>query len=222
MSIAIYKKIALLRSPVQIEDIASSLRMTGYATPVSISSTEFSYISKLISRNGLKNGYECGTAFGISSLAAGLGMKETGGTIITLDSYVEEHFRSSSYDKQDKVYYDSMGHKVATFLHKEFGVDGNVKRVVGCSPSDVGVILIRELSSKLDYVFIDGGHVASQILEDTKAVLPFIDRDRCLLLFHDCHMFDDAMRDFLMEEFGKSVEVVVKRPRGFNLGVIKL
>jgi len=216
-----YSEILKLDLPSKLVSIGNSLRMEKHDTPISISEIEFRYLQKDIIENDLKCGYECGTAFGVSSLAAGLGMLETGGTIITLDTYVEESLKenNSTYAMSTNTYFDTMGHKIAVALHSLCGVGDIVKCVTGHSPSMVNEILS---GLSIDYVFIDGNHIPKQIILDATAVLPFINIDKCHLFFHDCHTFTNEVHNFFIDTFGKDVEVVIPRPAGFNLGVIRL
>jgi len=81
----------LTDGPVQYElTEMGHIKMVNHLYPYSIKEREFNFLRDLIAHNNLKNGFECATAFGISSLALGLGFKETGGKCVTMDAYIEE------------------------------------------------------------------------------------------------------------------------------------
>ncbi len=64
--------------------------MAHRSIPVSLSETEFNYLSQFIVEHNLTAGFDLATAFGISALAIGLGLKKTGGRLLSMDSYREE------------------------------------------------------------------------------------------------------------------------------------
>ena len=68
--------------------------------------------------HNLQRGYECATAFGISSCAIGLGFKQTGGKIVTMDAYIEEKCQNpGAYkDFERTVYEQSDGYKSVKYL----------------------------------------------------------------------------------------------------------
>lgn len=57
--------------------------------PKSITLIEFKKLFEIVVRNNVQSALEIGTGFGISSLAIGMGLKQTGGKGITVDSYIE-------------------------------------------------------------------------------------------------------------------------------------
>jgi hypothetical protein len=77
-----------------------ALSMTNHQDPVSIKLSEFNYITDTIVQGNCKRGYEIATGFGISSLAAGFGLKQNGGKIVTIDSYVEEKYKRAGFYKE--------------------------------------------------------------------------------------------------------------------------
>ena len=66
------------------------LRMINCEEPGTITEYEANWIIQYIIDNNLKFGFEVGSGFGFSSIAFGLGFKETRGKLITMDSYIEE------------------------------------------------------------------------------------------------------------------------------------
>jgi predicted O-methyltransferase YrrM len=197
--------------------------MAGYDFPRSIYLDEFEYLKKLIVDYDLKNGYEVATAFGLSAVALGLGFKQTGGQLVTMDAYIEE-----SVDKWEDYRWegpqtrtDAMGYKSANFLMEHFGLKNHVKVEIGYSPNDVGRILAKSLTGKLDFVFIDAGHFPEQLIKDLDAVIPFL-ADEYVIALHDCfeYMVTPEVEEYILEKFGQKIEIVVPYPKGYDLGVI--
>ena len=73
--------------------------------PHSISEYEFNYVKSFIIKHNLTSGFDLSTGTGISALAMGLGMKETNGSILSVDSYVE--FEQSKYVQHNSEIYGS-------------------------------------------------------------------------------------------------------------------
>lgn len=181
------------------------MHMKKHLNPASIALPEFMFIKNFIIDNNLKKGYEVATAFGISMLAAGLGFKETGGKLVTMDAYIEEQFNSCcSYDESHKeTYQNADGFKSATFLINSFGLNNVVTPTVGFSPIDTAKVIKSVFGSeKLDYVFIDALHTEEAVLQDIEAVIPFLD-DKFVLFLHDVHCFESGkVQEYIQEKFG--------------------
>ena len=96
--------------------------MLQHPYPYSILQEEFDFLKNIIVENNLKCGYECATAFGISSLAIGLGFKQTGGKCVTMDAYIEEKCEDpgkyKNFEKQ--VYEQDDGYKSVKYLIEKF------------------------------------------------------------------------------------------------------
>jgi predicted O-methyltransferase YrrM len=197
--------------------------MQGYDFPRSIYIDEFEYLKNLIIDYDLKNGYELATAFGMSAVAIGLGFKETGGQLVTMDAYIEESEDTMKEYRWDGPMFrtDAMGFKSANFLVEHFRLKNHVNVEIGYSPNDVGRVLSQNLKSKLDFVFIDAGHFPEQLIKDLDAVLPFL-ADEYVIALHDCfdYMITPEVEDYIQEKFGKKIEIVVPYPKGYELGVI--
>jgi hypothetical protein len=126
--------LSLRNGPVQYElapgayGLRKNLKMTNHDFPYSIRPTEFNFLKNLIVDFNLKNGYEVATAFGISTTALGLGFKETGGKLVSMDAYVEEGVNSyDTYRTQNPtLYYNTDGYKSAEYLIEHFGLKNNV------------------------------------------------------------------------------------------------
>jgi predicted O-methyltransferase YrrM len=197
--------------------------MVGHDFPRSAYIDEFEYLKKLIIDYDLKNGYELGTAFGLTAVALGIGFKQTGGKLVTMDAYIEEIVENLDDYRWDnpQINFDSEGLKSVKFLIEHFGLKDNVKIEVGYSPNDVGKILVKNLDHKLDFVFIDAGHYPEQLIKDIESVYPFI-QNECVIAIHDCfdNLITPEVQEYIIQKFGKEIEVVVPYPKGFNLGVI--
>jgi predicted O-methyltransferase YrrM len=201
--------------------------MVGYDFPRSIYIKEFEFLKNLVREYKLTNGYECATAFGISSIALGLGFRETGGHLITMDAYIEEsvievedylgRYRHEGPNRKT----DAMGYKSAKYLVEYFRLKDVVKVEVGYSPDDIGYVLSQHINKKLDFVFIDAGHFPEQLIKDLEGVIPFLD-DEYVIALHDCYpfMITPEVQDFIRNKFGKDIHLSLMWPDGYNMGVI--
>lgn len=214
------------------EDVNANIKnwymgMVGFEFPRAIYFREFEFLKNLIVEYDLKNGYECATAFGVSAIALGCGFRLTGGHLITMDAYIEEsdvpladytqRYRYETAKRQT----NAMGYRSAKFLVEYFRLKDVVKIEVGYSPHDVGDVISRNISEKLDFVFIDAGHFSEQLIKDLQAVIPFL-ADQYVIALHDCYpyLITPEVEEFLKDSFGKNVDVVISWPHGYNMGVI--
>jgi len=159
------------------------------APPFSISEGEFNYFYNFILRNNLKLGFEVATAFGISSLAAGLAFRETGGAMVTIDAYIEEAYGSpDAYLGKQEVHENSAGLYTAKWLHEQYGVDKTVHLQVGWSPDDVSKCIKNAFGNeaiKFDWVFSDGAHTDEAVIADFEAIKHLINMKRFAYFIHD-------------------------------------
>ena len=197
------------------------IKMKHKPVPLSIKQAEFEYIRNTIVTCGLKRGLEIGTAFGISTLAGGLGFHATGGKLLSMDAYIEEHYEDAGLYRfrGGDVFENSEGYGVAKFLLNHFGVSDAVELRCGWSPTDVEK-LVRDVhgDTNLDYVFIDGGHFTEQIIEDVRAVAPLLDED-FVVVFHDVYETFTPIYEEIENLLGVKLEVVIPNPLGENLGI---
>lgn len=203
---------------------ADSIAMEKHFHPWSITVSEFDYLRRFIAKHNLQTGYECATAFGISGLAIALGMKETGGTLVTMDAYIEEHCDFDlGYRHRQGVYSESDGYLSAAYLMKKFGVDDRVHLTVGWSPTDVKANLEKHYDltkRRLDFVFIDAGHWDSAAIADATAIREHL-ADKFAVFFHDTQCFSKKFFEFVKTAFGVSeYRIVVPEPHGWNLGLV--
>lgn len=199
------------------------IKMVKHHFPFSIKEKEFNFLRDLIIRYNLKSGFEMGTGTGISAAALGLGFKYTGGKMVTMDAYIEEHLESyGAYEHiPPKLVYDSDGHKSTKFLIEYFKLEKNVFPEIGWSPNNVAEIIEKNLSSKIDFVFIDGGHFPHQLIKDILSLEPFMD-ENFVVAFHDHHplFFTDEVKQVISRVFKGNLKIAVPRPDGEDLSVI--
>jgi predicted O-methyltransferase YrrM len=199
------------------------LTMNGHEFPKSLTETEFLFIKDLIIRYNLKNGYEVATGFGVSTLAAGLGFKQTGGKLITLDSYIEEYTQDYKkyWHKNPEVYKNSDGWKSVNCFIEHFGLQEVITPKVGWSPDDVGSVIEEYTKKSFDFAFIDGGHFSEQIIKDVEAILPYMD-SKFVMVFHDTfpNFFTEKVMVYLEKTFGERPKIMVPPPYGLNLSII--
>ena len=204
-----------------------SLIMEGHTNPVSITFTEFEFLRTFVAHHRLRNGYEMATAFGISALAASLGMQTSAGRLVTMDAYAEEKHNNCFGYSAREVHRDADGLRAVHTLRNWFGLEAVLHPTVGWSPDDTDDQLrtvFVQGRDRLDYVFIDGLHEPAQIQKDFAAVLPWIDRDRFAVFFHDAQVIlqDDALVAFIETSLGQSFKLVAQTadPLGFNLACV--
>ena len=219
------KIVALTDGPVQYQYTGNrNLKMVQHDYPYSIKYEEFEYLMNLISDHNLKRGYECATAFGVSSLALGLGFKKTGGKCVTMDAYIEEKCKDPGkyQDFEREVYDQADGYKSVKYLIDKFEVNDNLFPEIGWSPDDTESVIKKHFGEeKLDFVFIDAGHFPEQMIKDIDAFIPHL-AEKYVLAFHDVYpwSFSDAVHAHLEKKLGKKVQVVIPHPAGENLGVV--
>lgn len=228
MSSAFDEILGLTGGPVSYEMThMGHIKLREHTFPFSIRKLEFEMMTNIVTTYNLKRGYECATAFGVSSTAAGLGFKKTGGKLVTMDAYVEELYNDcNAYRGADAITHpDSDDYKSAKFLHKHFGLEETVFCEVGWSPRDTAKTISKHFTpeEKLDFVFIDAGHFPEQVLLDIDSFVPFL-ADKFVLMFHDVydHIFDARVNARVQELFGKQIQILVPNSTGMgdNMGIL--
>ena len=164
-----------------------SIKMRARNNPWSITRDEFIFINKYIKSHGLKNAYEICTGFGISSLSIGLGIKSNKGKLGTIDAYIEEHYQNDkAYAGDIRPVYNNVGFNSVSQLINLFLLEDTIFPKIGISPEDVGKHVETIFKDdQLDFVFIDGLHIEKQAIKDFNAVLPFLNKERYAIFFHD-------------------------------------
>ena len=204
--------------PVGFEMIPSGhLKLRTKSVPWSVVQREFDYLYNVIIDNNLKRGFEACTGVGISALAAGLAMKQTGGKVVTLDAYIEEYLETPDYHGQKIIHLDSLAFQSVQALIVKYQLENILIPVVGWTPDNVPANIEANFSEPLDYVFIDGGHTPSQLLKDIDVVLPYTNKDTHWL-FHDAanNVFNHDVAEFVFQKIGKSRVIVCPSSEGCN------
>jgi hypothetical protein len=215
--------IELKDGPVQyVPTGGGHLRLANHPYPWSIVNREFDFIYNTIVDNKLTRGYEACTGVGISGLAAALAMKETGGKIVSLDAYVEERLNFYNYDNQKILLENADGYKSVFYLREKFKVEDQFLPEVGWTPDDVPAVIEKHFTEPLDYVFIDGGHVPSQLILDIEAVLPYTN-DNTFWLFHDANhnLWTQPVIDYCREKLNSELKIMCPHQEGCcDLGML--
>jgi len=200
------------------------LRMVDAMNPWSIRKKEFEYLYNTIVEKNLKVGYDVATAFGVSALAAGLAMKQTGGKIVTMDGYIEE-VTQNGRGYMGTVNYtnpDAAGWRCVNYLVDKYELRGYLFPEIGWSPTNTEECLSKHIDlskEKLDFVFIDSGHWTDAIIKDLDSIKNHMS-DHCHIFIHDTHWFDERFVPYLISTFGKSYELILTYPDGWNMGLL--
>ena len=214
--------------PIQLVRAGKSMRMHNHRDPCCIADIEFDFIYDFVKKHKLKNGYEVATAFGVSMLAPALAMKEYGGRLVTMDAYIEEkHNDCMAYQGSQKTFENADGFRVANSLVDMYALKDVVNIHVGFSPRDTERALKTKFNlkiDKLDYVFIDGLHTDDAVKKDLTSILPYLNRNRFVVFFHDTHCFSGNTKKFIQDKLGKPLRLIPKcehpSGEGFNLAMI--
>lgn len=199
------------------------IKLSTKSFPWSIKEAEFEFIKNTIISRNLKHGFEIATGLGISAVAAGLGFKETGGKLVTMDSYIEELYNNyQSYRRSSPIINsDPIGFKCTNYLINRYGLNNVVFAELGWSPRDTSACLKKhfEFNQKLDFVFIDGGNFPEQIIRDVESLSPFLS-DKYIIMFHDFapHIFDGATMYRIRQLFHKEPQPILTQTT--TLGII--
>lgn len=212
--------------PVQYEMSGKGhIKMKQHEFPYSIKAPEFNYLTNIIKEHNLQRGYECATAFGVSTMACALGFKETGGKMVTMDAYIEEDTKHPDAYKdqgEKRTYADADGYKSVMYLRDKFGVQQNLECEVGWSPDDTEATVRKHFGDqKLDFVFLDAGHFPEQMIKDIDSIVPLLG-EKYVFVFHDDYpwSFAPEVHAHLVAKLGKDCEIVVPHPQGENMSVI--
>jgi predicted O-methyltransferase YrrM len=200
------------------------IKMKGHSVPYSIMQAEWDFLHNMVVENNLQRGFELATAFGISGSAIGTAFKKTGGKFVTMDAYVEEKYNNAGkYENFEKEVYDkSDGYKSVKYLVEKFGLQDTMFPEIGWSPDDVGTIIGKHFTEKLDFVFLDAGHFEGQMIKDIDAIKPYL-AEKFVFVFHDIYPWSctEKVHAHVREVFGKSIVIELPYPQGENMGVIK-
>ena len=198
------------------------LSMSNHSFPISIRQNEFEFLKKLIVEYNLKNGFELATAFGVSTVALGLGFKQTGGKLITMDAYIEEHLDTHLYDDANyQKYQDTDGWKSVNYLIEHFRLKDVVTPDIGWSPEDTGTVIARNTTKKIDFVFLDAGHFPEQVKKDLNVIKSFLD-EKYMIVLHDYYpsVYPPYIVNWVIETFGVEPKIVLPSPIGDNMAIL--
>ena len=178
------------------------LKLSNHWHPFSMTEQEGRIVYDYIIQNNLRNGFEIATAFGVSSSVIGQALKITNGKLVTMDSYIEEHFgNSSEYTTNDRETIspeNSDCYKMANKLIENLGLSEIVKLEVGWSPEDNTEIIKKHFDCKLDFCFIDGGHTPEQIDKDVRSLMKHMG-EKAVMFFHDYIHMGQSTKTFLYD-----------------------
>jgi len=194
--------------------------------PYSITDEEGVVLYDLVTRLGLTRGYEIATAFGYSSFYLGLAFRKNRGTLVSLDAYVEEDQQAFIYDeatarRHAEAYQAAWasgrpeglpeGLRFALTGARRLGLEATIRYEIGFSPMDVPAVLA---GASLDFAFIDGSHFGEAPCADVDAILPYLNPERCVLVFHDTHCEAVAKAVFhAAEKIGGDIQSLNTRNR---------
>lgn len=187
----------LFPNQIAFDELDWMYRLPDRKFPYSLTFEEGMLMHFLVSENGLKSGYEIATAFGFSSFFLATAFEKTGGHLISVDAYIEEEKEDFIYDHEStqahvkqltQLQLDEQNEKLPRGLQfamngvATLGIQGHVDYRIGCSPEGVPDLLDGQ---QLDFAFIDGGHFGEQPVLDVQSVLPYLNHQRFLMMFHD-------------------------------------
>lgn len=222
-----YDQLVALTGPVRYEICGRGhLKMANHPFPWSITNVEFTWITDFVKSYNLKAGFEVATAFGISSLAAALAMKETGGKLVTMDAYIEEASNDPLIYRhaQPQTYEQADGYRSVNYLISQFDLENTLIPFVGWSPINTAEAITSVFGddAQLDYAFIDAGHFEEAVLADLNAIAPFMKKGG-FVLFHDVYdyCFTPAVHARVRELTGNDIDIVLPPPQGDSLGVLQ-
>ena len=201
-----------------------SLKMVNHENPWSIKLSEFEYLKNFIIKNDIQKAYEVATAFGISTMALGLGLKLTGGKLVTMDAYIEETFNSAgAYVDIKKTVECADGYKSVKTLIDYFDLCDVVFPYVGWSPDNTTETIKNVFDDNLELFFIDAGHWDSALLLDINSILPHLNKERFVVFIHDTHCFSNDCIYQIEKIFDTKIKCVdeCRYPEGFNLSYIQ-
>jgi len=183
--------------------------------PISVNEAEFNYMHNFVVDHGLKSGFELSTGTGISTIALGTALRETGGHLITMDSYYEELTGVSqkipvgSYTPENvaEVQSKSNCYKFVTQMIPHMGLESTVQVEIGWSPTD-SVISINKRGTPLDVVFFDCPKNDVEFERDFRSILPYLNKEKFVIFVHDTHTYTEKSFDLVKQLLG--IEMVRK------------
>ena len=204
--------------------------------PHSISEAEFNLMRDFIVDNNLKTGFDLATGTGISAIAFGFGFKQTGGKLLSVDSYIEE---STQYQNGEWGGFEgdvdmALNSPLAEgaynnniqIIRNLFNLD-NVTLEKGVSPHDCVHYIEKHKLYPIDFVFFDCPKSAEDFHRDATYIKKYLNQDKYAIFWHDTHCFMDDFKKLSKEYFGIESRQITKfncdgelREQEFPLSVI--
>jgi hypothetical protein len=161
----------------------------GGRLPYSISEAEFNFMKDYIIKHDLKKGFDLATGTGISTVAIGWALKQTGGNLLSVDSYIEEKTQGFACPPE-------LGNEGPYENNKKlmslFDLD-NVHLERGVAPDDCVKYMEKYQMAPLDFAFLDCPKDASGFVRDITYIKEYLNKDKFAIFWHDTHCF---MPDF--------------------------
>jgi len=198
--------------PSEMHHEHKGLRYEGKGLPVSISENEFNYIRDYVIKNKFKSAIEIGTGIGISAIAIGLGLKKTGGKLLTIDSYEEELLNVQPKKLSGKVNVDAVGADFLEWALYQFNIEEQVTPLLGWFPKDtiydVGDFVIA--NGNFDLVMIDAAKNDYTFIDIMRAVVPYMNRRKFSIIIHDVHTLSEKTDNYILNVFERNIILVHK------------
>jgi predicted O-methyltransferase YrrM len=140
-----------------------------------------------------------GNSFGWSTLALGLAYPKA--RVVGLDSAADR--------------FSLEGLELTARLAERLGLR-DVFPVRGTSPTDISGKVLDRLGGRIDLAFVDGDHTCDQILEEYRAIRPFLTAN-AMILFHDVQYCGlQSGFDTIIEESGWQGAMLHATPSGIG------
>lgn len=203
----------------------SALRLEKKDHPISLKQREFKFLFQICEELALNRGFEVATAFGVSSLAPALSMKNRNGKIVTMDSYAEEKEENCiRYRLEHDVRWDSLGIKSVKNFITHFGLEAVLFPEVGHSPTHTAKHILKHFGEeKLNYAFIDAYHTDHATNQDFLAIEPFIDKAKYLIALHDPYEMYPSFVNSVSEKLSDAKffqPSIFSPPHGYSMSLI--
>lgn len=168
--------------------------------PYSISEAEFNLMKQFIEKHDLKKGYELATGTCISTIGLGLGFKKTGGSLISMDSYMEEQTGSQPVNNSSISVSDGPLARNKVII-ESYQLSDTVHLEHGSSPHSCDDIFSKHNFEKLDFVFFDCPKDASDYIRDLNTVKNML-AEKFVIFVHDTHCYPDEFISITEKELG--------------------
>jgi len=182
----------------------------GGKLPFSISEYEFNYIKNFIIANNLKSGLDVATGIAIGTISSALGFRETGGALLSIDSYIEEEtqdqFKGELYQEIQLLEPYNRNKKVVHSLE----LSGITDMRKGWFPKDLS------LNRKFDFVLLDCPKSVGDFEVMSRAIVGALDT-KFAVFVHDTHVYHDSFIEAANRLYGVCPIFLTN----FDFGVVK-